>query len=415
MADALPEPESSTGYWLQKLEAESYQVELVISGLAIYGSLQLLELVKAMIHWVNVEVGDSLLTIAYFTFTYFLIGVEFLIFTFILHFAMRALWVGMVGLASVYPQGIDFERKDRHSEFFLEQLKAEFPSLRGFNEQLDRLCSLVFAFSFGVVMVMLSIGLLLGAFLLIDTVVGTFVPSLSGWVAKGLIILLIGAFFVNMVMNLKFWWDAPLVRRVHYPYNRFLTHIIYLFMRQPLLYLTYTFMTNEKMSRLGIVYLISLVIALFSFISQIEQVGILQFNRDYHIKTGYRSDIYEYYEYADRLPADEYIYAPMLPSAEVRGDFVPLFVPTFARTRAARREACGEWATPTGESLSRREETIRQRQFTLDCYGRQLRVMIDSVPVSGLQWRFMEHPHHQEERIVAYLPIEQLAYGEHLL
>jgi hypothetical protein len=416
MAETRRESEGSNGYWLQKLEAESYQVELVISGLAIYGSLQLIEQLKALIHWVNVEISDPLLIIAYFSFVYLLIGAQFLVFTFILHFAMRALWVGLVGLASVYPGGINKESKDRHSVYFLEQLTEEFPSLRRFNEQLDRLCSLVFAFSFGMVMVMLSIALLLGAFILIDLLVAMALPQLGGWVAKGLIALLILAFIFNMLLNVKTWWDKPLVRRIHYPYNRMLNRIIYLFMRQPATYLTYTFMTNEKMSRLGGVYFLSLFIALLAFVSGMQENGILHFNRDFHIRQGSRADKFEYFEYVDQLPEGVFIYSPVLPSAEIRGDFLPLFVPTFARTRTVRQGRCGEYQPPEGEPpLEGRALRQEERQFTLDCYARLYRVFLDSVPVPDLRWRFKEHEHRGEEGIITYLPIGDLPYGEHLL
>lgn len=404
--------QQDNGYWLQKLEAESYQVELVISGVAIYGSLQLLDLMHELIHWVNVNITEELVQIAYFTFVYFLIGVQFLVMSFIAHFALRALWIGMVGLASVYPKGIDFERQDRHSAHYMAQLREEFPSLRGFNQQLDRLCSLVFAFAFGVFLVMLSIGSLLSLFLLLDILVGSFVPVAKGWVAVGLVALLGLGVVLNMALNAKRWWDAPLVRRIHYPLGRFISRMMYLFFRRPSTYLMYTFMTNERMARLGGVYVLTLVVAMVVFATQIGKSGLLLMQKDYFVNYGHRSLKYSYIEYADQVPEDEYIYGPVLHAAEVEGDFLKVFVPTYAREQGAMERLCGTYAEEEG--LSRREERYRRDAFWLDCHGQYQEVLIDSVPYPDLRWRFTEHEHREEEGVVAYIPIDSLAYGEHL-
>ncbi len=48
---------------------------------------------------------------------------------FVLHFTLRTLWIGNIGLASVFPEGIN-ENSDRNSQHFLSRLKARFPELQ---------------------------------------------------------------------------------------------------------------------------------------------------------------------------------------------------------------------------------------------------------------------------------------------
>src|SRR5690606_27263261 len=87
-----------------------------------------------------------------------------LIATFLVHLTARAYWVALVGIASVYPDGIRWD-KYVGGPIAKRELQRQIPSVPALVERADNMSSLVFAF--GLVVVMSS---LLGAALALPAV-----------------------------------------------------------------------------------------------------------------------------------------------------------------------------------------------------------------------------------------------------
>ena len=121
--------------WLRALETQSWQAELVISGLAIFGSLQLPSLLNNLVDYCLFNFSEEYMEVFFFLFIYPYFAATILIFSFIAHLILRALWIGMLGLVSVYPNGInpdqDFFSKDYMKKFLKEYPKVlkEFENL----------------------------------------------------------------------------------------------------------------------------------------------------------------------------------------------------------------------------------------------------------------------------------------------
>ena len=83
-----------------KLEQESWQAELIISGVAILGALLLPELVDRFGQWALIYFSEDLgLFLILFLFSqYFICGS--LIFGFVVHFILQGIWIGLIGLNS---------------------------------------------------------------------------------------------------------------------------------------------------------------------------------------------------------------------------------------------------------------------------------------------------------------------------
>lgn len=98
-----PAPLDSSKSWLQKLKEESWEAELLVSSVAIFGTFQLFDL----INWVTNRFIDLLnpdqYFVGYFIVFFGLFAISILISMFVIHFALRAYWVGLVGLNSVFP------------------------------------------------------------------------------------------------------------------------------------------------------------------------------------------------------------------------------------------------------------------------------------------------------------------------
>ena len=93
------------------LHARTYEMELLVSGAVVLGLLQLPPVVRAAFARFRAGLEDGGLRLvvgagqSYVVFVlYVLIG------TFVLHLVMRAYWIGLLGLESVFEQGIRWDR-----------------------------------------------------------------------------------------------------------------------------------------------------------------------------------------------------------------------------------------------------------------------------------------------------------------
>ena len=138
--------------WVKEVARQSWEPELLISGAAAYASLSLPGLFKSafVAYRMDFMVGSSKIDLLFPTLIYAVfasIG-QILILTFFLHFAMRAFWVGMVGLLSVYPQGIRFSEIKYVSDYGKTFLKKKLTTVDEFVIRLDKWCSILFSVAF---------------------------------------------------------------------------------------------------------------------------------------------------------------------------------------------------------------------------------------------------------------------------
>ena len=92
-------------------------------------------------------------------------GCKVLIFNLILHILFRGFWIGAIGLSSVKNKQ-DFS-KLRYTEKFTTHLSQKVPSLEKLIIHLDDFCSTIFAFTFLIVLMLISCFSFILVFLLI--------------------------------------------------------------------------------------------------------------------------------------------------------------------------------------------------------------------------------------------------------
>ncbi|MEM8847177.1 MAG: hypothetical protein AAGD17_08765, partial [Bacteroidota bacterium] len=132
--------------WLNRLKEESWEAELLVSAVAIFAVLKGFSAVD----WLVIKFIDNLDPSQYFVgYTvvvsgYLAIGV--LACMFIIHFALRAYWIGLVGLNSVFP---DYSLEDSaYSPIYTEKLLQILPKLPKTINKVDELCSVIFSAAF---------------------------------------------------------------------------------------------------------------------------------------------------------------------------------------------------------------------------------------------------------------------------
>jgi len=127
---------------LDRLQEDSWQLELLISGFAIFGLFYAIEPIKDSL--TNSFVSSSEMAIKFYRIA--LLSVYILIFNLLLHVLLRALWIGSLGLRSVFGE-IEYDKLN-YSKKFTKHLKKNVGSFDDYVLKLENISSIMFAISF---------------------------------------------------------------------------------------------------------------------------------------------------------------------------------------------------------------------------------------------------------------------------
>ena len=232
---------------LSKLQEESWQLELIISGFAIFGLYSALE---------PIELGlqESQNNQQIYKFVVFLVGYAsnyILLFNLLLHVLLRGLWIGALGLRYVSGD-IDFESLN-YSEKFTRYLKKKVGSFDRYIARLENYCSVVFAISFLLIFYVIAITFTIIAM----AVIATYLldnDNLPGWLSQGvgisiMLFIVFGMFFTMIDFITQGWLKKKKwISRIYFPVYWVFSYITLSFLYRPLVY---NFLDNKFGKRLS--------------------------------------------------------------------------------------------------------------------------------------------------------------------
>ncbi|WP_340067026.1 hypothetical protein [Ascidiimonas aurantiaca] len=220
--------------WLDILQQESWQLELIISGFAIYGLFLVKE--PILLHLLEVEINNNL----YAVFLWQGLMVSWFIITLnlILHVILRGLWIGAIGLRYVSAD-IDYEALN-YSKKFNRHLLRRVGSFDNYVATLEKYCSIIFAVTF--LLVFYLLGLLLISFLF--TVIGMWVGEGDGetnyhrWIGIPLILFLAVGCMLTFIDFLLLGWlkKKRWTTFIYYPFYWVFKYITLSFLYRPMVY-----------------------------------------------------------------------------------------------------------------------------------------------------------------------------------
>lgn len=146
---------------LDSLQQQSWELELIISGFAIFGLFTAYEPLR--IEMVNAQNEDQIYRLVF----YFILNIacSILLFNLLLHVILRGLWIGALGLRYVSGD-IEFERL-RYSERFTKYLKKRIVSFDRYIANLENYCSVLFAISFLLIFYVLAMTMIIISIVLV--------------------------------------------------------------------------------------------------------------------------------------------------------------------------------------------------------------------------------------------------------
>lgn len=255
---------------------------------------------------------------------------------FVLHLLARAYWVGLIGLRTVFPRGIDWNRTPGIGPLTRENYRQRLPDLKTAIERSDRLASSLFAVISVIALAIVWVVLLLT----LAASLGGLVGSRFGATNVGINTAALGLMAIAAGSALLLWvLDALLARRVpalqRAPWFRRIVAGLsringWLVPQRLVLPVQLTLQSNTR----PIVAMMLFVLAVIAIVT----LGQVSFNRavnftvsdqfrfldDEHFAgTVFRSSFYE-----DMLDGKDRLRArPMIPSFEQRGSHLRLFLP----------------------------------------------------------------------------------------
>lgn len=122
----------------------TWEVELLISGVAVFAMLQLPGLLDDAMFRLSPRFGDEVRQMLVLAYVYAKGMALILAVTFVLHLLLRARWIALVGMHSVYPEGIRWENL-RMGPILRDIERARARPFAAIIERADNLAAMVFA------------------------------------------------------------------------------------------------------------------------------------------------------------------------------------------------------------------------------------------------------------------------------
>jgi hypothetical protein len=381
--------------WLQRLKDESWEAELLISTVATFGAFQLFKLID----WGTALAIDILPPSQYFLGYIIVFGgllaISVLTSMFIIHFLLRAYWVGLVGLNSVFP---DYSLEDSaYSKIYTEKILAILPKLKKTIQDVDELCSVIYSAAFFMLFIYVYFSLMLGFIVLLYNLLSPHIPD---WIlsipiyifAVGYAVLIM----LTIIGNLKKYKSNYKVQTLYFKASKLGNVVMlgpfYKYMMQ----ISMTFGSNykKKKSLIGLVVafvMLGTTFTIFHFVQ--SSIPYLIIHDTYFDNTRTYPGFYN-----SSSNNQEFLIAPQIDSDVIQSKFTRLFIPIYKYERSMSKEVCGE----VDGSKSRQEK----REWYLDCYSQYHQIYLNDQQINPDFIKY-EMPTTGQFGIMTYLNLEE--------
>ena len=400
--------------WLEKLQYQSWQLELLISGFSIALLLRMYDPLKNFLDDVLLYAPVNPVLNVFFNFIS-LFGTTawfFLTVNLILLVVIRGLWIGTIGLRTLSSK-INLE-KMHFSEAFEQKLQNKLPSYDHYVEQLDQICSIIFAFTFLTILILFSFGLTLLVFMTVKELF-RYVSNLLGWDqlyaflrSLWIIFFSLGGFLYALDFFTLGWVKKHgFLFRFYYPIYTFFSLITAAKVYRPLYY-------NLIGTRGGRMVAFA-IFPYFIFIYFTVNVDVFkQRYFSYQLNGGFLA--VQYYE--DERTENKRAVSASIPSRIVSQHLMPLFI----RYEPKQDDPAIALKCPdlVHGSLSlipvwAPEEAQQTAERKLECLSGLVELYINDSMIVSPTFHFYEHPQTKDPGLTVLLDLDMLPRGEHRL
>lgn len=398
----------------------TWEMELLLSGATVFALVQLIGVLDQRFYLAFPDMDDAQGTLWLLLYLYSRSAVLILAAAFAVHLGMRAHWVALVGLRSVFPRGIRLDRL-RGGPQSRAVIAAAASDLGAAIERADNRATLVFGIGVGLALSIVAPGVLV----VVAYALAWLLHLLPGQADNLILHFFILSTLILLPMLLAAGADsmagprlapdglaARVIRRVLVAYNR-------VGMSQNANTLYAIFSTNFGTYRTTVFVLLLMCAAfgatMWGFYRQVDpgEQGVPAFWPGRGTEGASQINGEHYADLRGTLRPLGAV--PWIPSLQASGAWLPVTVPIRARNHASVLARCPQPARATADPEADPAASAGQRDALLACIAALHAITIDGQAVAGVTWDFIDRPAERLRGVLAMVPIAQLPPGRHEL
>lgn len=385
--------------WLRRVQEQSWEPELLISGLVLFALFQIPDLIDPF--WRHLERNASAFlarSSADDTIIAFLkVSVYFLIAGFLTHIFLRSIWVAYAGLSYLFKDGINFANLDLPDKYTRHLRRVPYEDRI---KKLEKICSGMFSLSFLFFMIILgliNVGLIITICVYL---IVTFLPGFTYFVVFTLLFIVLGLLFLFDLLTLGLLRRIPYINSIYYPFYR----VGRLFMLAPMYEdIYYGFLSNNKKWKAGIIMGLFFFVFIFAHL-EVKNPGLFTTSLELMV-TNSDSELLFPGHYEDKASEDLIGFA-LIPSDIIHENVLRVFVVHLASNESD--EVLSQCRNQQEGS------STTSNRFRLNCLNDLYRVAVNDS-VFTTEGYFQKNRELGANGLVYCLDISHLPRGEHRL
>ncbi|GAB5550476.1 MAG: hypothetical protein Sapg2KO_00670 [Saprospiraceae bacterium] len=410
--------------WLDKLQQESWQLELILTGFAIFLILGLKSPIDQLFNSsLNIGLASDKFGILLIWMGAIRLIWYFIITNLVIHLFLRSFWIALIGLRYVSGD-IDFKQLNL-APIFNDFLNKKVRGFDQYIERLEKICSAIFAFTFLIIFVIISSTL----FLLILQTLSTFVfnPIEDAFGRSGEIISIIIQIALNLgallyvIDFVTLGWLKSLngFSKIYFPIYRLFGWLTLAPIYRPLYY---NLVDNRFGRWVGLLILPYLILALVMSSVKVQYGKYFpKENTTYKLSTNRYDDTRD-----DSTEILNYLTSSSIPSKYVDRDFLEVFLPYVGSLdNPALEQVC------PGIKPAQKEKILfgaggainigirKPLEYNVDsimlCFQNIFRLSINDSTYTDQNWMLYTHPTREVNGFLCILDIGHLKKGRHEL
>ena len=406
--------------WLNKLQRESWELELLVSGFSIFlllGALKSLRDAKASVSLASqYSEGDNILTFGY---AFLVAACFFIIINLILHVLLRGIWISTIGLRYVSGD-IDFDSL-RLAPKFDRLLRKKVTGFDRYILNLEKICSVLFAFTFLLVFMLMSLVLYIVFFMFLTNHALQKILLYLPAALEDLLVFIVagGLFFMGVIYFIDFITLGFLKRikwfsHIYRPIYRFMSLITLSFLYRPIYYN----LIDNKFGRIA-GYLLAPYFLFLAYIALLNVHSHIWFP-----DTAGTAQMYNKH-YDDLSDGTSLIKTGSLPSRFVRNGFLQLFIAYIPKDdNAALQMLCPAFKPFNKEGIgsgvhfklnNKSSQRTEAPDSALVCFSNLYKIWVDDSLFAQPSLHFYRHPNNHEYGLTTIMDVSYLPHGEHLV
>lgn len=410
---------------LRELTSQSWNLELVISGAALFATLSLASSLDDALAYYRYNlmpdqsIFHDILPVQIVSLCkatcYILFG------AFLINFIMRAFWVALVGLLAAYPSGIRYDQIALLSHYARERMARRLGLLDDYVIRLDRRCNVVFALASVIAIVFIFVALSYILLVLLTTTLQIALPPttyatvlhLFRYVAWALLILYGLLIIVGALPAMR---DHPRVA----PISFHTANGAYWLMPgvgRAVQYIMYTFMSNlsGKMlyQRIAAIFVVFILIEIVTMFVDISRVKGLQLDSRSFMSLNAPSSVIEQDAYDNLRPETALTERAAIQADVIREPYVKLFIAYPKLLDEDLNKRFKEPAWP--DSLKGQSRRERRAAWRLNALNKYFGVSLNDSLYQSPGFLFIQRADNGQRGLTTVLLTNNLKTGRNML